>query len=701
MKKRLAVALFIFLMFVAAAVPAMAADVFRFAAEPVVYVGYSAEPELLREGKFAEGTVTYSIKGNAGTIDENGTITGVAPGQLTLTAELTQDGKVVKRVQTRVTVCRKVTNVTLNTNGLQVYEPDDEKIAFLLDPDADGGPATDMVLVLPVGKKFWPRATVLPEDVANAHKKVTFETSDNSILTFSREGQFIASKPGECTLTVRSNQSPEVTEQYHVLVTQPVKKVVITAGAKNVAVGKTLQLGTEITPKDATIQEVTWNSRNQKVATVDEYGVVTGIARGDVVIEAKTTDGTNLTATYYMNVTQDVTEITIREEEVTVATRKSAPQLHAQALPQNASNRKVTWTSSDESIATVNAYGTITGKKAGECYVTCSSVSNPDVTASIPVHVIQLVTDIQYVTPAGMSFYIGESRQLEWTVLPEDASIQDVTFKSRAPKVAAVDQNGIVTGVAKGQADIEVRATDGSNKYRVYRVTILKAVQGINPMSPQYYAQVYGTTNIKATVYPNDASDQAILWSSNDESVASIRSVGTSYGRIYGQRPGYATITATTHDGGYSTTTNVVVDDFNGMVACDSAYIDADNKIRVSFRNKSWYYTVDAVYFRVDCYDTQGNPIVCTADGGTSFNGTYPLTLEPGGYTLHGRFNFNNYRETGLYGYVTVTVTGYAFDNGQKWWIPEDQQITFPSTNSIHWGEPTPAPAGDPEESNG
>ena len=115
----------------------MAADVFLFVSEPVVYVGYSAEPELLREGKFAEGTVTYSIKGNAGTIDENGTITGVAPGQLTLTAELTQDGKVVKRVQTRVTVCRKVTNVTLNTNGLQVYEPDDEKIAFLLDPDAD------------------------------------------------------------------------------------------------------------------------------------------------------------------------------------------------------------------------------------------------------------------------------------------------------------------------------------------------------------------------------------------------------------------------------------------------------------------------------------------------------------------------------------------------------------------------------------
>ena len=264
-----------------------------------------------------------------------------------------------------------------------------------------------------------------------------------------------------------------------------------------------------------------------------------------------------------------------------------------------------------------------------------------------------------------------------------------------------MDQNGIVTGIEKGQADIEVRATDGSNRYRVYRVTILKPVQGINPLSPQYFAQVSGSTNIKATVYPSDASNQGIDWSSSDESVASIRSVGTSYGRIYGNRIGYATITATTRDGGFSSSTNVVVDDFNGMVMCGGAYIDQYNKIRLDFWNMSRYYTVNAVYFRVDCYDTQGNPIECATDGATFFSGTYPLPLEPGGRTQHGRFNFGNYRETGLYGYVVVTVTGYAFDNGQKWWIPDDQQVPYRSTNSMHWGEPTPVPAGESEDGNG
>lgn len=693
MKRRLSIAILVFLMCLLAALPAMAADVFRFAEDAVqIYAGYSITPELIRDGKFAEGTVTYSLNKTIATVDENGTLTGVSLGQLYLTAELTQDGKAVKRASTLVTVCRKATKVTLNTNGLQVYEPDDEKILPLLTPNPDGEPLTDRVIALAAGKGFWPKATITPEDVANVHKKVTFESSDAGILAL-KEGKLVGVQPGECTLTIRSNQSPEVTEQFHILVTQPVKKVVITADAKSVAVGKTLQLGTEVTPDNATIRQVAWNSRNPKVATVDENGLVTGVSRGDVVIEAKSTDGTNLTATYYMGVTQDVTEITIREEDVTVATQRSAPSLHVTLLPQNASNRRVLWSSSDETIATVNAYGSITGRKAGECIVTCSSESNPEISVTIPVHVIQMVTDIQYTTPAGLSFYIGESRQLEWTVLPEDASIKDVTFKSRNPRAAVVDQNGIVTGIEKGQADIEVRATDGSNRYRVYRVTILKPVQGINPLSAQYYAQLYGATNIKATVYPNDASDQAIVWSSSDESIATIKSVGTQYGRIYGQQPGNVTVTATSHDGGFSTTTNVVVDDFNGMVMCGSAYIDNNNKIRLVFWNMSRYYTVDKVYFRVDCYDTQGNPMVCTKDGGTSFSGNYPLSLEPGARTEHGRFHFGDYQETGLYGYVVVTITGYTFDNGQKWWIPDGQMAPYRSTYSNHWGEPTPTPA--------
>ena len=708
MKKRLLIALSVFLLCMLAVMPAMAADVFRFAEDKVqVYVDDTVTPELLQDGKFAEGEVTYSVKGKACTVDENGTVTGVSPGELYLTASLSQNGKVVKTTSTRIVVCRKVSKITLSTKDLQVYDADDEKILPLLKPYTGDEPAPDRVIVLPAGKGFWPRVTITPEDVANAHKKVTYEISDAGVLKFTNEGQLVALQPGDCLLTIRSQQSPEITEQFRVLVTQPVKKVVISAAQKTVAAGQSLQLEATITPDNATVQELTWNSRNTKIATVDENGIVTGVARGEVTIEAKTTDGTNLTATFYMNVTQDVTEITIQETEVNVAAKKSAPQLHVQVLPKNANNRKVTWSSSDESVATVNAYGSITGRSRGECIVTCTSVSNPEISASIPVSVIQPVTDIQFTTPQGLSFHIGDSRQLDWQVLPADASIQDVEFRSRNPKVAVVDQNGIVTGIAKGQADIEAKATDGSGKYRVYRVTILKPVQGINPMTPQYFAQIGSSKNVKATVYPSDASDQAILWSISDESVASIKSVGTSYGRVYGYRPGRVTVTAITQDGGYTATTEVIVDDFDGMVFVREAKIDDDNKIRMTFMNQSMEYSVTKVYFHVECFDTQGAPIVCNKDGvSTSFDGDYPLTLEPLGVTMHGRFNFYDYQETGLYGFAVITITGYRFENGaegQDWWIPEDKQVRLPSTYSSHWGEPVPTtiPMPDPEENNG
>ncbi len=144
MKRRLSIAVLVFLMCLLAALPAMAADVFRFAEEAVqVYAGYSITPELIRDGRFAEGTVSYSLNKTIATVDENGTLTGVSLGQLYLTAELTQDGKTVKRASTLVTVCRKVTKVMLNKNCLQDYEPDDEKNHPPQTQDQEGVPFTD------------------------------------------------------------------------------------------------------------------------------------------------------------------------------------------------------------------------------------------------------------------------------------------------------------------------------------------------------------------------------------------------------------------------------------------------------------------------------------------------------------------------------------------------------------------------------
>ena len=700
MRRKLAVAVFIMLICLLASLPAMAADIFRFTdAAVTVYTGETVTPELIQDGKYLEGDVVWSVAGNKCSVDEEGNITGIAPGQSTVSAALKQNGKTVRSVKITVTVARKVAKVTLDTSKLQVYEPDDDRILRLMNRGPEDESLEDRVLFMYVHGGFYPQISITPDDVRHGDKRVTYESSDTGIVRFY-DNRIRAMQAGECDLVIRSVQSPEIYEKFHVFVGTSATQVKITAPLKTVPVGRSMQLTAEVLPEEATFRDVTWTSRNPKIATVDANGMVVGVAKGAVYIDATSTDGSKKVGSFYLTVVQSVEEITIKETEVTVATGRRTSVLHCTVLPKTATNKNLTWYSSDEAIATVQG-GIVTGKKAGECFVTCASVTNPEVTASIPVHVIQLVTDITFTTPKGLSFYIGESRQLDWQISPADASIQAVTFKSRAPKVAVVDQNGIVTGLAKGQANIEVRATDGSGKYRVYTVTILKAVEDIQPLAYRYFAQLNRNVTVRTGVYPSDASNQKILWSGDNDYIATVTSAGVNTARIYGRRRGTFTLTAVTEDGGFSSDATVIVDDFDGLIACTSVYVDNSNKIKLQFRNWSTQYSVSKVFFRVDCYDTQGQLMICNKDGkSTSFNGTYPLLLEPGCSTEHGRFNFSDYKSTGLLGYVIVTITGYEFDNGQRWSIPESSQYPLRSPDSSHMGEPIPN-TENTEEGNG
>ena len=696
MKKRLTIAALLLLLCLLAAAPALAADIFRYAQESVnVFDGQSVTPELIREGRFAEGEVVYHVRGAHCTVDENGTITGIDEGRVYVQADLYQNGQYVKYSSILVIVDQKAAKISLSNRNLQIYEPDDESIQWLLDRAADDPPITDQILVVPAGQRTALQATVTPQSVRN--KRVTLASSDPSILNAGNDGVVNGVKRGECELTIASVQDPTVTLSFHVVVVQPVRKVTV-SGTNTVAAGKSIQLTAAVTPDDATIKAVEWRSRQPQTASVDKNGVVTGAARGNTVIEAVATDGSGVTGTFNISVTQDVTSIVFKQTDVTVATGRSA-RVYADVFPNNANNRRVIWASSDDTIATVRD-GAITGRKAGMCVITCTSESNPEVSAAIPVQVIQMVTDITVQNPQeSLSFFIGQSIQLDWRVLPEDASIKEVTFTSRRPTVAVVDQNGVVTGVAKGDAYIDIKATDGSGRTRTIKVGVMKAVEGINPLASEVYAPLGRSVNIKAVVYPSDASNQRIHWSTSDETVAAVRSVGTIYGGITGRQRGRAIITATSEDGGFTTSTTAIVDDFDGLVRVVEAYIDGDNKIRMKFMNTSPEYSVRAVFFTVNGFDTQGKPMVINTDGvSTSFNGSYPLLLTPFQETSHGRFNFYSYRQPDWYfGLVDIKITGYEFDNGQRWNIPEDRQIKFRSQPSSHYGEPVPTeiPADD------
>ena len=150
--------------------------------------------------------------------------------------------------------------------------------------------------------------------------------------------------------------------------------VSVSPTSATVAVNNSTQLSATITPANATNTSVTWTSSNAAVASVSSTGLISGVAAGSAIITVKTVDG-NKTAT--SNITVNV----IATTGVSVSPTSSSifagqtQQLTASVLPANASNKSVTWTSSNTAIATVSATGLVSGVAQGTATITVRTVS--------------------------------------------------------------------------------------------------------------------------------------------------------------------------------------------------------------------------------------------------------------------------------------------------------------------------------------
>ena len=699
MKRKLLILAVILVLCAGMAIPAQAANVFVFTEKSVtLFEGETAETALRREGSYdGEGEITYkSAKPDVATVAEDGTITAVSRGKTEVTASLVRNGKAVVRARVAVTVLRAVTKVTLNITKLNVYEPDDPLVAPLLKENtAEAGEAEEtanQVLLLPAGATVALSATCTPEDASS--RKVTFTSTDAGVAKIAGTS-LRAMQRGECDLVIASAQNPEVTETFRVLVVQPVKKIQIDAGDKKVAAGSTLQLTAACAPDNASIRKVTWSSKNPTVATVDEDGVVTGVKKGTASIIATAADGSRTTATVSLTVTQPVSSIVLSQEEVSVTAGRTA-QVRVKVLPADASDRSVLWTSSDESVATVRN-GQVTGRKAGTCTITCTSKSNPEVSATATVTVSQLVTKIECANGADeLVLRTGESVQLRWEVLPDDATNKELTFKSQHPRVATVDENGVVTAVGRGVASIVATARDGSRKQRAVKITVIQPVTGISLQQDLYYVQKGRRVNVVAEIEPANANNKEVTWITDDESIATARSNGTYTGSVTGVSIGETTVYGTTVDGGYTASARIRVGNFNEAVMVEELKVVNGTDIRITMRNMSRDITLENIHFKVELLDLNANPLVCNTDGESNFfEGDYTYELEPLERTDRNAFRFRNAEIGDKIGGVILTVLSWRDSDGVTWKIPENDRL------SAEWYQfllqNTPAPSTDEE----
>lgn len=243
-------------------------------------------------------------------------------------------------------------------------------------------------------------------------------------------------------------------------------------------VGKTVTVKATVTPANAANKTLAWTSSNRTVATVSN-GVVKGVKAGRVVITAKTTDGSNISATCTVTVKQPVTSISL-SKKATMYTGKKLT-LKAKVNPANASNKALTWKSYNTKIAKVASNGVVTGVKAGTVKITATAKDGSRKSATCTVTVRQSVSKITLSKTNVVLPKKGSSYNVKVTVAPKNAYNKNVAVKSAKTKVAKVSASTVksgktvkITAVKKGTTKVVFTAKDGSKKSATCKVTVKK-----------------------------------------------------------------------------------------------------------------------------------------------------------------------------------------------------------------------------------
>ena len=210
-------------------------------------------------------------------------------------------------------------------------------------------------------------ATVTP---LNASERTVTWTSDNtSVARVDSNGKVIATGVGSATVTASAGgKSARCT-----VVVTPIPVSGITLPDANIVVGATVTLTASVTPASAENREVTWSSSNPGVATVSNTGVVTGLASGTATITATAKDGSGVSGSCIVTVREiDVASVVLDKTSLSLEAGETA-LLVATVEPDSATDKSVTWSSSDDSVVSVDAAGKVTAVSAGTATVTVTT----------------------------------------------------------------------------------------------------------------------------------------------------------------------------------------------------------------------------------------------------------------------------------------------------------------------------------------
>ena len=241
----------------------------------------------------------------------------------------------------------------------------------LADGPVTGVTLSDTSISVPVGYHFQLVPYINPVDADDL--AVSWDSDDTSVATVDGDGNVIAVAVGTATITVTTDDGgfTATCEVTVTAATVDVTGVSLDYTDWSMLVGDDFQLTATVEPNDATNQDVTWESDDTSVATVDSDGHVTAVGPGTAIITVTTDDGA-FTDSCEVTVIRDLTGVVVSPKTLDITIGGTA-LLTATVQPSDASNKHVSWESSDPTIATVDQNGMVTALKLGTVTITATA----------------------------------------------------------------------------------------------------------------------------------------------------------------------------------------------------------------------------------------------------------------------------------------------------------------------------------------
>lgn len=411
----------------------------------------------------AESLLTWSSSDpEVATVDETGLVTALKAGTTTIKV-LTENGK-------------------SDTAKLTVKMPDLESIRVS---------ETGTVRVV-LGKKKQLTAEPVP---ANAWFEPKWSSDDESVATVDETGKITPVSPGTAIIEVESYRNAGTTSWYSLISTTLVVEVVrpdaktVTLNKKSpctLYLDKTLSLKATVKPSLAD-KAVTWSSSKPSVASVDETGKVTPLKAGTAVITATAASGVSASLKVKVKAPQP-TKITLEEKGSVYLEIGKTLKLHPELTPSVA-EKKLTWTSSDTSVARVNKDGKVIGLKKGTATVTVKTKNGKKASVKIRVYDPKKPDGVSIAEGEKKKVYVGMKVQLTAEQKPSVCT-SPVTWSSSDPSVVTVDKKGKITAKKAGAADVTVTTKNG--KSASIRINVARNIADNLRKKPHFSDISYG-----------------------------------------------------------------------------------------------------------------------------------------------------------------------------------------------------------------